>query len=147
MQSDFSLHDGSFSASSFHCSCWSLLVVGPYHGSFMLFYEFFDILIVRLLVRACVDKLMQCHNLWPNMFFVDIIWLFRKDLAMIVVYMLVVLKSCLIWLTQIQLLLLSSISLLRFLSYTMNRFCIVHGIFFFNIFFGRRQEEGGVFRQ
>jgi hypothetical protein len=29
----------------------------------------------------------------------------------------------------------------------MNRFCIVHGIFFFNIFFGRRQEEGGVFRQ
>jgi hypothetical protein len=66
---------------------------------------------------------------------------------MIVVYMLVVLKSCLIWLTQIQLLLLSSVSLLRFLSYTMNRFCIVHGIFFFNIFFGRRQEEGGVFRQ
>ena len=62
---------------------------------------------------------------------------------MIVVYMLVVLKSCLIWLTQNQLLLLGSISLLRFLSYTMNRFCIVHGIFFVNIFFGGGRKRVG----
>lgn len=41
---------------------------------------------------------------------------------MIVVYMLVVLRNCLIYLTQIQLQLLDSVSLLQFLSSTMSRF-------------------------
>ncbi|KAJ6378970.1 hypothetical protein OIU78_029064, partial [Salix suchowensis] len=82
--------------------------------------EFMDLMWDKLSCLQMFNHL--CNLLWMDIMFLYLVmdklaperhtlW---KDLAMIVDYMLVVLKSCLIWLTQNQLLLLGSISLLRF---------------------------------
>lgn len=73
---------------------------------------------------------------------------YRKDAALIVVYMVDALRSCLMYPTQIQLLLLDLISVLVFLSSTMIRFCNISCLaydYYTNILSIHKQDSSNLF--